>query len=68
MSMEGEQLKMQFHSFSGGLTHYQYDAFTADLGDFGKVRAMFSLNENGDIVKLTMAGIDFEKVGAHGQQ
>lgn len=68
VSIEGEQLKMQFHSFSGGLTHDQYDTFAADLGDFGTVRAMFSLDEDGDIVKLTMAGIEFDKRGQHGGQ
>lgn len=68
VSLDGNQLKMQFHSFSGGMTHDQYDTFTADLTGFGRTPAMFSLDMSGNVSKLTFAGIDFEKVAAHGQR
>ncbi len=68
VSLAGDTLQIQFRSFSGALKHFQYDTFVADLGGFGNAPAMFSLDEGGDVSKLTLAGIEFERAGAPGQQ
>ncbi|MGB6877043.1 MAG: serine hydrolase [Candidatus Acidiferrales bacterium] len=64
VSLEGDALQIQFHSFSGALKHFQYDTFVGDLGGSGNASVMFNLDENGDVSKLTMDGIEFARVGA----
>jgi CubicO group peptidase (beta-lactamase class C family) len=65
VSPDGDQLRLRFNSFSGRLTHFQYDTFDADLGGFGTARVLFSLDEDGDISKATVDGIEFDRAGAH---
>ena len=64
VSLEGGQLKMRMYSFSGPLTHFQYDTFVADLADFGNARLLFSLDDSGDVSKVSMDGIEFERVAS----
>lgn len=67
VTLKGDHLQMQFHSFSGPLNHFQFDTFEGDLGEFGHPRVMFSLDEEGNVVKLTVDGIEFERVNGAGQ-
>ncbi|MFZ0414471.1 MAG: serine hydrolase [Candidatus Acidiferrales bacterium] len=68
VTFQGNALRIQFHSFSGTLRHFQYDTFVGDLGAFGNAPAMFSLDEDGDVSKLTLAGIEFERAGANAER
>jgi CubicO group peptidase (beta-lactamase class C family) len=68
VSFEDGQLHVQFNSFSGTLTHFQYDTFISDMGGFGRAPAMFSLDESGNVAKVTMAGVEFDRAGAGGQE
>jgi CubicO group peptidase (beta-lactamase class C family) len=67
VTFEGDQLQVKFNSFSGTLKHFQYDTFVGDLGEFGHPRVMFSLDESGDVSKVTMDGIEFDRVKGAGQ-
>lgn len=64
VSLAADQLQLKFNSLSGTLKPFQYDTFMADLAGMGKMRVMFSLDEAGDVSKLTLAGIDFTRVPA----
>jgi CubicO group peptidase (beta-lactamase class C family) len=68
VSLEGDQLQMKFHSFSGALQHFQFDTFVGDVGEFGHPPVMFSLDENGNVTKLTMDGIEFDRTSGAGQR
>lgn len=64
VSLDGDHLAFQFHSFQSALTHFQYDTFEANL-DGGKARVTFYLNGDGDVAKLSAEGIQFQRVNAH---
>ena len=67
VTLEGDQLQVKFNSFNGTLKHFQYDTFVGDLGEFGHPRVMFSLDEGGDVSKVTVDGIEFDRVNGAGQ-
>ncbi|MFZ3364276.1 MAG: DUF3471 domain-containing protein, partial [Candidatus Acidiferrales bacterium] len=67
VTLEGDQLQVKFNSFNGTLKHFQYDTFVGDLGGFGRAPVMFSLDEGGDVSKVTMDGIEFDRVNGAGQ-
>ena len=67
VSLEGDQLQMRFHSFSGTLKHFQFDTFVGDMSEFGHPRVMFSLDEDGNVTKLTLDGIEFDRTSGGGQ-
>jgi len=62
ISLEGNQLHMKFHSFTGTLKHFQYDTFVANLGGFGISRVTFTLDAEGNVAKLTTSGLKFRRV------
>lgn len=65
VSLEGDHLTVQFHTFKSALAHFQYDTFVADLRGLGRrTRVTFYLNANGDATKLSMEGLEFERVSA----
>ena len=64
VSLEGNHLAFQFHSFQSALTHFQYDTFEANLGG-GKTRVTFYLNGDGDVAKLSAEGMQFRRVNEH---
>lgn len=65
VTLENAQLHVKFYSFGGPLKHFQFDTFIGDMSGFGRAPVMFSLDERGDVSKLTMAGIEFDRVGGH---
>lgn len=67
VSLEGGRLQMKFHSFSGPLKHFEFDTFVGDMGEFGHPRVMFRLDESGNVAKLTMDGIEFDRTNGVGQ-
>ncbi len=67
VSLEGDHLQMKFNSFAGRLSHFQYDTFDANLGGFGTARVLFSLDEDGDVSKATIDGIEFERTNGAAQ-
>lgn len=62
VSLEGDALQIKFLSLTGTLKHFQYDAFLADLGEFGNSRVTFTLDANGDVAELTTEGLKFTRV------
>ena len=61
VSLEGNHLAFQFHTFQSALTHFQYDTFEANLGG-GKTRVTFYLNADGNVAKLSAEGMQFRRV------
>jgi len=68
VSLESGQLHVKFNALAGTLTHFQYDTFVGSVSGFGRPRLMFSLDESGDVSKVTMSGIEFDRAGAGGEQ
>lgn len=68
VSVEGDHLAFQYHSFQSAMAHYQYDTFVIDLGDrSGKERVTFNLDEDGNVAELTTLGAAFKRVNAKTQ-
>ena len=68
VSLENGQLHVKFHSFDGALKHFQFDTFIGDVSGFGHTPVMFSLDEGGNVSKLRMAGVEFERGEARDAQ
>ncbi len=63
VTLEGGQLHVKYFSFGGTLKHFQFDTFVGNMSGFGRNPIMFSLDAAGDVSKLTMAGVEFDRVG-----
>ncbi|MGH9829942.1 MAG: serine hydrolase, partial [Blastocatellia bacterium] len=65
VSLEGDHLAFQFHTFRSALTHFQYDTFVANIGGLGgKTRVTFYLDGDGGVTKLSAEGLEFDRVKA----
>jgi CubicO group peptidase (beta-lactamase class C family) len=65
VSLSGDHLEFQYHSFGSALTHFQYDTFVMDLGQLGgKTRIRFDLDENGNISELWFLRMEFKRARA----
>jgi CubicO group peptidase (beta-lactamase class C family) len=63
VSLDGDRLKMQFHSFSGMLSEFHFDTFLMNLGALdGNARVTFTLDEDGNVATLSTLGIQFTRV------
>ena len=63
ITLAGDHLAFQYHSFQSAMTHYQYETFAIDLGELGgKSRVTFQTDADGNISALATEGISFERV------
>jgi CubicO group peptidase (beta-lactamase class C family) len=65
VSLAGDHLEFQYHSFASALTHFQYDTFVMDLGQLGgKKRIRFEVDADGNVAELEFLGMTFKRVSA----
>ncbi|HKW87944.1 MAG TPA: serine hydrolase [Candidatus Acidoferrales bacterium] len=63
VTVEGDHLAFQYHSFQSAMTHYQCDTFVISLGEReGKTRVTFDLDADGNVNGLTTLGTEFKRV------
>ncbi|MGH9743814.1 MAG: serine hydrolase [Candidatus Acidiferrum sp.] len=60
--LQDGKLKLHFHSINTDLEHFQYDTFVARFG--GKSRLTFCLDQDGNVSKFTVDGIEFDRIEA----
>ena len=61
ITLENGKLVLHFHSVGSDLEHFQYDTFITNMNSSGKTRLTFFVNERGEVDKLNLLGISFQR-------